>query len=287
MPWAVIELPRWGENDGYTFNETKNRVYLNRAPRGDGNHRDSRGDFVAGGQSREGEQPRNAVEEQPCADGQGNETLRRLGVTQKAFTVCQVPSTPSGCSGSSIEWTSNTVQVETALPPSLVHGQVEHDTNFRLYNEKCGHTLASDVNVDWVPNGTQMSMSADIGVCNVPGGTIPTGTEVDVYYLHWDSVTEGVSSTGEIQFTQPILGVVLKRPSPNFVPTDSLLGGADTTYTSSETRGFECAAGDVQLLTISADAKSVYFTAGVRAVVFACRDCGADRPHPIFCRPGR
>ncbi|MCG8584056.1 MAG: hypothetical protein MI757_05025, partial [Pirellulales bacterium] len=87
--------------------------------------------------------------------------------------------------------------------------------------------------------------------------------EVDVYYLHWDSVTEGVSSTGEIQFTQPILGVVLKRPSPNFVPTDSLLGGETTTYAPSETRGFECQAGDPQIMTISADAKNVYFSASV------------------------
>ncbi|MCG8587501.1 MAG: hypothetical protein MI757_22570 [Pirellulales bacterium] len=173
------------------------------------------------------------------------------------------------------------------MPPSLAHGQVEDDTYFRLYTEQCGLTLASAVNVDWVPTGSQLTMNADIGVCNVPGGSIAAGMNVNVYYLHWDSVTENVPATGEIQFSQPILGVVLKRPSPNFVPTDSLLGGADTTYTSSETRGFECAAGDVQLLTISADAKSVYFTAGVRAVVFACRDCGADRPHPIFCRPGR
>ncbi len=170
----------------------------------------------------------------------------------------KVPSGPEGClEPNGVAWTSGTVNVSDELPPSLDWGKVESDDYFQLYIEQCGYTLPGDVIVDWTPTGVEQVFNGNIS-CDLTPGTIPAGTVVDVYFVHFDTVTEQLILSGEIQFTRPVLGMILPRGT-DFATTDASLGGPNTTYPSTGSRGFECALNNGgETLILSADAKNIY-----------------------------
>ena len=176
--------------------------------------------------------------------------------TEPDITLPPEPTSdePEDCS---VAWTSSTFEVIDELPPSLDWGQVESDDYIRLYVEQCGYTLPVDVDVDWTPTGVEQIYKGSVS-CVLTPGTIPAGTVVDVYFLHFDLVTQQLCLTGEIQFSRPILGMILPRGT-DFATTDALLGGPNTIYPPTITRGFECGPNTgAESLVLSADAKNVF-----------------------------
>ena len=168
------------------------------------------------------------------------------------------PSVPADClEPNGIEWTSSTINVSDELPPSLDWGVVESDDYIQLYIEQCGFTLPVDVDVDWTPTGVEQIHKGSVS-CALTPGTIPAGTVVDVYFLHFDLVTQKRWLTGEFQFTRPVLGMILPRGT-DFATTDVLLGGPNTLYPTDVSRGYECGPNTgAESLVLSADAKNIF-----------------------------
>jgi prepilin-type processing-associated H-X9-DG protein len=79
-------------------------------------------------------------------------------------------------------------------------------------------------------------------------GTIPAGTRVDVYYVHYDPVRNENHTVydGAMYFSQPILGIVCFSGSLD--RTDSTLGNPNTQYpTGQGARGYENGAEQIEL----------------------------------------
>jgi len=131
-------------------------------------------------------------------------------------------------------------------PESTVFNDLEDNKIIWMFQEREGYALPSSVNVDISQPGRYT------GGRTTPG-TIPAGTVVDCYFLHFDPVgSTNTTTTGqEITFTDEILGYVVYTNSLN--ATDPVLGSPATVYpTGQGARGFE----GVEDVEISSDGKS-------------------------------
>jgi len=137
------------------------------------------------------------------------------------------------------------VQLEADMPGSLVFNSEESNSVARLYQERAGFTLPTDISVDANSPGTYSGRGS--------GGSIPAGTVVDVFYLHFDPVGRQRAEiyNGVIRFGGTILGIIYTRG--NLDATDGTLGKPEVQYpTGQGARNFESGA-DIVTLTEGMD----------------------------------
>jgi prepilin-type processing-associated H-X9-DG protein/prepilin-type N-terminal cleavage/methylation domain-containing protein len=184
-----------------------------------------------------------------------------LPMAEKAQGILWCPndkSTRKNNASASIAEDGNIV-VEDKPPPSLVLGQTEN-AKVVVYQERQDFVLPSAVSVDLSAAGTMMSGGT------MSGGSIPAGTPVDVWLLHYDPPgRNGTQSNARITFAGRILGVVVF--TAGLRQTDPLLGSPNTNYDQQQgARGMEPGA---EILTISQDMRTLTTD---RLVVTGCME---------------
>jgi prepilin-type N-terminal cleavage/methylation domain-containing protein/prepilin-type processing-associated H-X9-DG protein len=110
----------------------------------------------------------------------------------------------------------------------------------RVWIEQSQYTLPKDVRVDLASPGYYSSASG--------GTTIPAGTTVDCYLIHYDTPgnQSGTINNGRITFSSPIIGVITNTGSLH--QSDDALGRQGTDYPSTQgARGYEWGAEQVEL----------------------------------------
>ena len=114
------------------------------------------------------------------------------------------------------------VTVLDTAPGSVLIGELESDTTAYLFQESSALALPSTLSVDADAPGTITVASG--------GGSIPAGTLVDSYLLHFDPKTGGKHTqiTATLSFSGRVLGVMVKTNTLN--ATDSLVGAPGTVY---------------------------------------------------------
>ena len=171
-----------------------------------------------------------------------------------------IPPSDEPCS---VDWPGGNLIHQETMPASLVWNATETgDDEAFLYVEQCGYELQQDLTVDLhSTEGTQFVWGGGFPCIDSPT-TIPAGTVVDVYLLHYDPVSEFQEIWVDARFTRNILGVVADRN--NMIFTDSLLGNPDTTYGDSINRGLECGNSAVyEFVQIEDDAKTIRMKLGI------------------------
>ena len=137
------------------------------------------------------------------------------------------PTSPPGSGGA--------IVAVPDMPPSLKIKEYEHETEVRLLKEQSQFTLPSSVSVDMAgPGGWGWGTSND-----APAGTIPGGTVVDCYTLHYDPVSNANSYIfeGTVTFSGKILGVM--TTTSKLKSSDSIVGVPGTIYDQGKWRGYE------------------------------------------------
>lgn len=178
--------------------------------------------------------------------------IRRLAVLTfvMLITLGVVTQSLAGIIG-----TTGAVTDETASPPATVLlGATESETQIRLFTEKGNVTLGAPINVDVsVPGTYKFPFNAPYSP-----GTVPAGTSVDSFFLHFDrvSTTGFVRLTGSATFDCPIIGVIALTPQLD--ASDAALGRVGTTYPTSTApkRGLEFE----EEVTLSADRRTLIVT---------------------------
>ena len=126
------------------------------------------------------------------------------------------------------------------LPPSLLRGVYEHEDEVRVFKERSGFVLPSTIQLDMAgPGGWGHNTAND-----APTGSIPAGTTVDVYLLHYDPVNSAASfiENQTLSFNGKILGSA--HSTSKLVATDTIVGHAPTVqYDQGGARGYEKAEG--------------------------------------------
>ena len=119
-----------------------------------------------------------------------------------------------------------------APPPSVEVNELVSESTMSIFVEQTGYELPVELSVDILGAGR-----ADNGRDPQPaGGTIPAGTRVDVYYVHFDSPAETVRALfGGIGFGTEVLGAI---HSDALLDDSDFLGAPGTSYpTGAEFRG--------------------------------------------------
>ena len=113
--------------------------------------------------------------------------------------------------------------VDTPLA-SVVLGETENDLIIG-FREQTGVSLAQNVDVDHVPNGTDVTF----GPAAPTGGVVQAGIQVDSWFFHFDPLTPDYVTVqnGAIQFSDDILGVIFSTTNLNDSDT---LGNPGTVY---------------------------------------------------------
>jgi hypothetical protein len=156
--------------------------------------------------------------------------------------------------------TTGAVVDVTATPPaSVLLGATQSDTEIKLFTERGGVTLVAPVNVDVsVPGTYNFPASAPYSPA-----TLPAGTTVDSFFLHFDRVsTTGFGRlTGSVTVDCPIVGVIALTPQLD--ASDAALGRVGTLYpTGTEARrGLEFE----EEITLSADRKTLIVTLEIQS----------------------
>jgi prepilin-type processing-associated H-X9-DG protein/prepilin-type N-terminal cleavage/methylation domain-containing protein len=151
----------------------------------------------------------------------------------------------TGGTGGSGGSTGGSMEFQPNMPPSLVFNQVESNTIARVYKERGHYALPSGITVDRSTPGTYDSNS------QTSQTTIPAGTAVDVYYVHFDPVgsQSATIQNASIFFNDVILGIICFSNSLD--ATDKTLGAPGTAYpTGQGARGYESGA---EIVTLTDD----------------------------------
>ena len=126
------------------------------------------------------------------------------------------------------------------LPPSLRKADYENEDEVRVFKEQSGFLLSSAIPVDMAgPGGWGYSTSNDS-----PSGSIPAGSIVDVYLLHYDPIndTNSYVENQTLTFGGKILGVI--HQTGKLKSTDAIVGHVpDVQYDQGNARGYESAEG--------------------------------------------
>ncbi|MBM3889061.1 MAG: FecR domain-containing protein [Verrucomicrobia bacterium] len=125
--------------------------------------------------------------------------------------------------------TTGQVRYLRKAPPSVRAGTYEHDA-IMVFEEQADFTLPENLAVIRAVSNQQ-----DGPEPSVPERvTLPAGTRVRSYYVHFDRVGTGardVESKGSITFDRPVLGLVI--PAMALKQTDAWLARAGTAYETS------------------------------------------------------
>ena len=131
--------------------------------------------------------------------------------------------------------TTGEVRFLRRAPPSVQAGTYEHDCII-IFEERQAVALPQDL---IVVRGALFQQDAPQP--SVPEKvTLPAGTKVRSYYVHFDRVGKGgrdVESKGSITFARPVLGMVI--PFMALKQTDAWLASADTNYETGPNRILE------------------------------------------------
>jgi hypothetical protein len=125
---------------------------------------------------------------------------------------------------------STTGAVEVVTPPADVRlGAFENDTVVRVFAEKQGHTLATNLAADITAPGTS-PLPADPANLNLSPGTMASGTVVDSFYLHFDPPGSSDRLEGSLLFDRDVLGLMTLADA--LTGSHGELGVAGTIYGS-------------------------------------------------------
>lgn len=143
--------------------------------------------------------------------------------------------------------------VEIDPPASVDIGALQSDTDIRLFTENEDQVLGRPVDVDVTVPGTYNSLAG------LTPSVLGAGETVNTYYLHLNGTGPLVTLTGSVTFDSEVIGVIIV--SDNLNASEPGLGHAATTYPQGNSfRGFEFGGGNVDVLTLSADRKTVTVT---------------------------
>src|SRR5947207_6476394 len=159
-----------------------------------------------------------------------------------------------------ISSTSGAVVVSTP-PLDVSSNQWESNTIIRAFPERQSFTLTQPLDVDITLPGT----SPDATTENLSPGTIPAGTIVNSYLIHFDvngtrATNNALEAIGSITFTDDILGLSVLPDSLN--ASNPILGLPNLTYANGLNHALElnpAGGGTSDALTLSADRRTVYF----------------------------
>lgn len=183
--------------------------------------------------------------------------IARLAVTAIATMLW------SGIAAAGIIGTTGDVQV-ISPPVSVVPPQLAEDNTIHLFVEQTDIALSADVLADMTTHYTTYDPPDGRTL-----GTIPMGTTVSSYYIHFDPATRGGVS-GSVTFGEPILGVIaegdeaegtaLTDPPGDTLGPSNFLGVGGTAYPDNdENLGLEDGA---DRLTLYEASLSIVFGAG-------------------------
>lgn len=181
---------------------------------------------------------------------------------------CDDPETES--QSSSTFNAQGSVKVFDEPPASLEYHVMEDSNNLMVFPERKNYTLPSDVRTNSSEPGTWVT-KAD----NTPG-TVPGGTTVDCYLLHYDPYANGWATISEVTvaFSGRILGVI--HQTSELAATDGILGSPTTKYSGSRgARGIE---GVQEQFTLSEDMHAI--------TVHVCNTWGAIEEWRVITSPG-
>jgi ferric-dicitrate binding protein FerR (iron transport regulator) len=122
--------------------------------------------------------------------------------------------------------TTGDVRYLRRAPESVKEGTFEHDS-IMVFEEQAEFTLPEQVVV--MRGASNQQEGPEPSVAELV--TLPAGTRVRSYYVHFDRVGRGkrdVESKGSITFDRPVLGMVI--PKPTLRQTGGWLAHAGTTY---------------------------------------------------------
>ena len=107
-------------------------------------------------------------------------------------------------------------------PPSLEEGELQSSSDIFLFLERRGVVLDQDTEItSYQRQGTQAHFSIEVV-------TLPAGTRVDSYMLHFDPGASTQSRLGGVRFERPILGIIAR--ADQLRATDGLFGAPGTRY---------------------------------------------------------
>lgn len=129
-----------------------------------------------------------------------------------------------GVTGAVIQ-TTGAVQL-TAPLSDVRPDQTENNQTIWLFPEKTGYVLTTPVTVNITAPGSYSSYPPS------PVTTLPAGTKVDVYFMHFDPGPL-VRLQGSVTFDSPILGVIVRDTQ---LLASNFLGAPTTTYPNSGTK---------------------------------------------------
>ncbi len=139
------------------------------------------------------------------------------------------------------------------IPANVSSNHFESDTTIAVFNERQGVLLSSPMAFD-ANVGKFYSATADL-----TPGTIPAGTRVNSYLVHFDKVGSSsgfVIRSGSVTVDEPVLGLMSSVNS--LVASDAVVGVPGTIYGTDANRGIDFNTGDSFLL--SSDLRTVSFT---------------------------
>jgi len=122
--------------------------------------------------------------------------------------------------------TSRAVRWLPRPPASLEAGKMQSNSSVFLLLERRGVVPQRDLEITSVQRkGTQAHFSTE-------WNTLPAGTRVDSYLLHFDPSLSPQSGSGEIRFERPILGIIAR--GDQLTASDDLLGIPGIKYERSD-----------------------------------------------------
>lgn len=155
--------------------------------------------------------------------------------------------------------TSGQVQI-IAAPPSVREGALESDVVARVFAERLGFVLPTDLVTDITAPGAYDT------VAGLTPGVLPAGTVVDSFFLHADRVgSPGAAAryVGSVTFDVDILGLMVQVPALR--ASDAVLGAPGTLYSTSPT------VDDLELDPAAPERDSVVLSADRRTLMFDFR----------------
>jgi hypothetical protein len=138
-------------------------------------------------------------------------------------------------------------------PASVQLGALESDQEIRMFSERINVTLAGSVGVDISTPGTYGPFPLQ-GIPPLSPSTIPAGTVVSSFLLHFDPVGAPLvrlTRGGSVTFGANIIGLIVL--SDHLDNTDGILGAAGTSYSLGQFRGLEPS----DIVTVSADLRTL------------------------------
>lgn len=186
---------------------------------------------------------------EPVVDTPSRWISSLLPLTEKNQAILWCPDDKGSRNGdSSAAMTGHGILVQGKPPPSLELDRTENP-QIVLYHEQEDFVLPSSVAADITAPGTVASSGA------LSRGSVPAGTRVDVWLLHYDPVgSNGTVSNNSVTFAGRILGAIVLDAGLN--QTDATLGVPGTTYFRGSARGMELGQ---EIVTLSQDMRT--FTA--------------------------